>query len=187
MEFELIENNVTTKYRYLGDIGHADFGLDFEYPSENTKSEWYKNLISQNDFRAAACLGSLTYELKMSGDISFKESFGDIYEIVNSKLFSEFTNKWFDPDGSVFSEPSFFDGFFGQFSSYGELGYPDNYEEENSKVLLWDKEKIKINLLEGIDCFDELSDTIFINQLLEVEFKSHLKLIIELFNPDAQV
>ena len=53
MEFELIENNVTIKYRYLGDIGHADLGLDFVYPSENTKSEWYETLINQNEFRVS--------------------------------------------------------------------------------------------------------------------------------------
>lgn len=187
MEFELIEKNVTIKYRYLGDIGYADLGLDFVYPSENTKSEWYKNLINQNDCRAAACLGCLTYDLKDLGVDFFKESFGEIYEIVNSKMFFDFINKWFELDGALFSEPSFFNGFFGRFSSNGNLGYPDNYDEtKNSKVYLWDEEKIEIKLLKGLDNFNDLRDKIFIDAALEVEFRSHLNMIIELFNPDSE-
>ena len=49
---------------------------------------------------------------------------------------------------------------------------PDNYEDEISKVLLWDKEKIKIKLLNGIVSFDELIDKIFIDNVLEVEFNN---------------
>ena len=48
----------------------------------------------------------------------------------------------------------------------------DNYEDEISKLLLCDKEKIKIKLLNGIVSFDELIDKIFIDNVLEVEFNN---------------
>ena len=181
IEFELVENNATIKYKYLGDIGHADLGLNFEYPSENTKSAWYKTLVNQNDCKAAACIGSLTYNLEVLGKNTFIETFADIHKIVNSELFIQFTNKWFDLNGSLFREPFFFDGFFGRFSDDSLLSRADNADDGWNTRWTWGKEDI--TLIFNEECgYGDWKNGIFIDASIEDEFKSELNAIIELFN-----
>lgn len=48
MEFELIENNITTKYKYFGALrerGGMDLGIDINYPNHLNKNGWYITLM----------------------------------------------------------------------------------------------------------------------------------------------
>jgi hypothetical protein len=123
---------------------------------------------------------------------------GADFSIIADNAFSQltaFTGKYLT--NTYFSEPYFIDGAYGRFSDYGELDYPDNYEEfkEDHKLelLSWDKERIKIRLLNNNNRpgfprigFDDIRDNIFINVAIEDEFKSQLESLKELLNPNSK-
>jgi hypothetical protein len=163
IEFELLENFEITKYKFFAKfIWSADsIGLELNYPANNTKLEWYEKLSSESESMAAAILGLAFNDFK-NGD-------------------EEFINKWFDADGALFKEGPFFDGIFGRFSSYGNLGYPDNYENEICEIYHWEKDAIKIKFSEKRS-IDELQGKLFIAKSIESIFKNELNEIIDLFN-----
>jgi len=178
MEFELIENSVTTKYKFFGEtrsMGGMDLGIDVNYPDEMNKEGWYDKLIEESECMAAATLGYLFH---------VKESYGDIDEIVSSQIFSNFVKKYL-ADG-YFSEPYFIDGEFGRFSNYGELAYPENEEDGKSYEFTWTNKSIRMTFMEK--CFEgDWKGKIFIDPTIEDEFKSHLQVIIELFNLKSKI
>ena len=173
MQFELIENGVIRSYKHFGEThsnGGMDLGLDFNYPNEINKKGWHSILIKESECMAAATLSYLFH---------IKEEYGDIVEILNSKLFTDFINKYFDK--GYFSEPHFIDGDFGRFSNYGELSYPEKEADDKRSEFTWNNESIKMKFMEK--CFEgDWKGKIFIDTNIEEEFKSQLKAIIELFN-----
>lgn len=179
--FELHENNTCIKYKYLGELVWSTNGIgtDFNYPEQNTKSAWYKKLKEESSCMSSACLGSLFYHLTSFGDESFKEIYGDIIYIIKSNKFKNFINEWFSENGSIFSEPLFFDGNFGRFSNYGDINYPDNEEVETDE-LKWLEQSIKIKMNRK-GTFDDLRGKIFIDEELELEFEIEVKKAIDLF------
>ena len=182
IEFELLENNVITTYKYFGKFNWSSdgIGLDLNYPDENSKLEWYEKLTFESESMAAAILGLAFNDFK-NGDEELISNYDGIFQILCSKQFEEFINKWYDVDGAIFNEGPFFDGIFGRFSSYGNLGYPDNYEDGISEIYHWDKEGIKIKFSEKRS-IDELQGKLFIASSIESIFKNELNEIIELFN-----
>jgi hypothetical protein len=182
MEFELIENSYSTTYKYFGKFNWSSdgIGLDLNYPDENSKLEWYEKLTSKSESMAAAILGLAFNDFK-NGNEELINNYDCIFQIVCSKKFEEFINKWYDDDGALFKEGPFFDGIFGRFSSYGNLGYPDNHEDEICEIYDWDKGAIKIKFSEK-HSIDELQGKLFIAKSEESIFKNELNEIIELFN-----
>jgi hypothetical protein len=182
IEFELIENNVTTKYNYFGKLNWNDdgIGLNFIYPEENSKSKWFEVLSSVSECMAAAVLGVLFNDFK-NGRETFETNYQDIFDIVCTKQFENYINKWYDADGALFQEGPFFDGIFGRFSAYGDLGHPDNHEEDICEVYHWKDNTIKIIFSEKRS-IDELYGKLFIDTNVESLFKNELQTIIELFN-----
>jgi hypothetical protein len=181
LSFELHENNMCIKYKYFGELYWSinGIGVDFNYPEQNTKSAWFKRLMEESSCMSSACLGSLFYHLTSLSDESFKEIYGDIAFIVKSNEFKNFINDWFSADGSVFSEPLFFDGKFGRFSNYGDMDFPDNEEDEGDE-LKWDEQAITIKMNQKAT-FDDLRGKLFIDEELELKFESELKSVIDLF------
>jgi len=182
MEFKLIENSYSTTYKYFGKFNwSADgIGLEINYPDENSKLEWYEKLSVESESMAAAILGLLFNDFKNRNE-ELMISYNDISQIVGSMKFGGFINTWFDSDGVLFKEGPFFDGIFGRFSSYGNLGNPDNYYEETCEIYHWNKEAIKIIFPEKRS-IDELKDKLFIDIRIESTFKNELLDIIKLFN-----
>ena len=180
ISFELTENNKCIKYKYFGELQWSSdgIGIEFNYPVEKTKTAWYVMLKDESDIMKSACFGSLYYDLKMLGDVSFKEIYGEVSDIIKSNKFKEFVDHWFTADGSIFSEPTFFDGMFGKFSSYGDVGYPDNEEESND--LIWIEQSITIKMNQN-GTFDDLRGKLFIDEEFESKFEKELKSIVDLF------
>lgn len=181
LSFELHENNTYIKYNYFGELyWSADgIGVDYNYPEEKTKTSWYNTLREESSCMSSACLGSLFYHLELLNDESFKEIFGDILDIVRSEKFVKFIDNWFNANGGVFSEPYFFDGKFGRFSSEGNMGYPDNEEDEGDE-LKWNEQAITIKMNQK-GAFDDLRGKLFIDEEQELKFDLELKIVIDLF------
>ena len=179
--FELVENQFSNKYKYFGKLycSSNGIGINIDYPKEKTKEAFYKMLKSESKCNAAACLGSLFYNLKTLGEDSFIEIYGEITDVINSDSFLLFINKWFAADGAMFVEPYFFDGMFGRFSSYGDMGYPDN-EGIETKHLNWDEQGVVIKLTEN-GALDDIKGNIYIDIKVESEFENELMGAIELF------
>lgn len=152
-----------------------DLGIDVNYPDEMKKQGWYDKLIEESECMAAATLGFL---------FQVKESYGDIDEIICSQLYLDFITKYME--NGYFSEPYFIDGEFGRFSNYGELAYPENEEDGKSYEFTWTNESIRMKFMEK--CFEgDWKGKIFIVPTIEDEFKSHLKIIIDLFNSKSNI
>lgn len=184
MEFILIENNITTKYKYFGEIqvlGGMDLGIDIAYPDKMEKKGWYSTLLNESECMAAATLCYL-YQHSLIEEPLFNESYGELDSILSSKLFTDFMDKFFE-DG-VFSEPYFIDGSFGRFSNYGELSYSENDESDESFEFTWLNRSIR--MIYGKKCFyGDWKGKIFNNPKIENEFKTSLKVIIEMFNTEV--
>jgi hypothetical protein len=182
IEFELLENDFAIKYKFFGKLNwSADgIGLELNYLAVNSKLEWYEKLSTESVSMAAATLGILFNDFR-NGDEEVMIRCNDISQIVCSKQFDGFINNWFDAEGVLFKEGPFFDGIFGRFSSYENLGYPDNYEEEICEIYHWNKYAIKIIFSEK-SSIDELQGKLFIDTSVESTFKNELNEIIELFN-----
>jgi|GEM_PF-4380920 len=181
LSFELQENNTSIKYNYFGELywSQDGIGIDFNYPEEKTITAWYNTLNGDSSCMSSACLGSLFYHIKSLNDESFIEIFGDIVDIVRSEKYIHFIEKWFGSNGGVFSEPYFFDGKFGRFSSEGDMGYPD-IEDDESNELKWIEQEVTFKLNQN-GTFDDLRDKLFIDEEFESKFEIELKSVIELF------
>ncbi|TYA55715.1 hypothetical protein [Formosa maritima] len=140
------------EYVYLGLLMDASCGPDLNPPNENTKLAWYEKLTSDSCVIAAASLGILYHDLIDLGDSFIKEDYSEFLEIIYSEELSNFTNKWFECNGSLFKEPIFLDGTYGSYSAYGN---------------------------QELDI--DISDSIFIDSTKETEFLKELESIIDLF------
>ena len=131
-------------------------------------------------------LGCLYYYLD-DGEDSFKEIYGgDVFTVVNSRQFKDFISKWFDNRGSLFCEPYFFDGFFGTFSDDTYFPRADNADDGDGWNTRWTWAKEGITLITEEECgYGDWRGQIFIDVSIEEYFKSELKEIIELFNPNS--
>ena len=181
ISFELHEKNTCIKYNYFGELYWSanGIGVEYNYPEEKTKTAWYNKLRDESSCMSSACLGSLFYHLELLNDESFKEIFGDILDIVRSVKFVKFIDSWFNANGGVFSEPYFFDGKFGRFSSEGDMGYPD-IEDDESNELKWLEQEVTFKLNQN-GTFDDLRGKLFIDEEFESKFKIELKAVIDLF------
>ena len=181
LSFELHENNTFIKYNYFGELywSATGIGVDYNYPEEKTKTAWYNMLREETSCMSSACLGSLFYHMELLNDESFKESFGNILDIVSSEKFVKFIDSWFNANGGVYLEPYFFDGKFGRFSSEGDMGYPD-IEDDESNELKWIEQEVNI-ILNQNGTLDDLKGKLFIDEKFESKFELELKNIVDLF------
>jgi len=158
MEFKKIMVD-DIEYEYLGLLMDASCGPNLNLPEENTKLAWYEKLTSDSDVDASASLAILYHDLKDLGENFVKENYSEFLEIIYSEELSNFTNKWFECNGSIFKEPIFLDGTYGTYSVYGS-------------------EKLDEELQEAI------TDNILIDVTKSNEFREELKGLIELFKVD---